>query len=282
MKNNEKNILVLGANGKTGSRIVSRLENLNIQVRRGSRNAMPAFDWEKRETWPIALKGITDVYISFQPDLAVPGADAAIRLFITEAETAGVSKVVLLSGRGEPEAKRCEEVVIQSGIPYTIVRASWFNQNFNEGYLAEFIGGGMLALPTGGIREPFIDADDIADVVVAAFTETGHQNRIYEVTGPNLLTFAEAVQEIAAATGKQITYIDIPLQDYLAELKGYQLPEEVIELMAYLFGNVLDGRNASVTNGVQEALGRAPKDFREFARTAAENRAWDNQQVGLG
>lgn len=152
----------------------------------------------------------------------------------------------------------------------TVVRCAWFNQNFSEGYLLDPLLAGDMVLPAGAVAEPFLDVDDIADVAVAALTETGHGGRTYEMTGPRLLTFADAVAEIAEATGRPLTYRQVPLEAYVAAMTGHEVPADVIELLGYLFGEVLDGRNAWVGDGVEQALGRPAKDFRAFA---GENRA---------
>ncbi|MBV7533714.1 NAD(P)H-binding protein [Chitinophaga sp. sic0106] len=259
-----KNILVLGANGKTGRRVAARLQAFNVRL--GSRNAPIPFDWEDNNTWAPALQDMDAVYISFQPDLAVPGADHTIAAFSKTAFAAGVQKLVLLSGRGEPEAERCEQAVIQSGIDWTIVRASWFMQNFTESYMAAPIEAGFVALPVGEVGEPFIDADDIADVAVAALIDNKHSQQIYEVTGPALLTFREAVAEIAKVTGRQIHYEGISMDEYTTQLALHGVPADITNLLTYLFTEVLDGRNATVANGVERALGRKPTDFFTFLK----------------
>lgn len=277
-RNNENQgsplILVLGASGKTGRRVAERLEAAGASVRRGSRSGSPAFDWEEPATWPPALRGVTSVYVSYFPDLAVPGAPEAVAAFTAEARRAGVRRVVLLSGRGEAEAQRAEGVVAESGLEWTVVRSSWFAQNFSEGSFAEPVMSGEVVLPVGEVGEPFVDVEDIADVAVAALTEDGHQRQVYEVTGPRLLTFADAVSAIAAAAGREITFTSVPLEEFTAFLATAGEPPEVIETLAYLFTEVLDGRNAYVADGVERAIGRLPRDFAEYARTAADNGAW--------
>lgn len=269
-----KQILVLGANGKTGSRVVERLEKLNLPVRKGSRSTVPKFDWEHSENWKEVLEGISSIYITFQPDLAVEGSDDAIRLLSKLAKETGVEKVVLLSGRGEKEAEVCEKIIMTSGLKWTIVRASWFNQNFSESFFLEPILQGYVSLPVGDVKEPFIDADDIADVVVASLTEEGHDNKLYEVTGPRLLSFREAVAEIAEEVGKPIVYEQPSIEEYVAQMTAYQIPKEYIDLSTYLFTEVLDGRNASISHGIEEALGRKPKDFSEYVREIAASGLW--------
>lgn len=278
MENDNKTVLVLGANGKTGSRVMQKLMALHVAVRAGSRSASPRFDWDDKSTWNAALENIESVYVCFQPDLAVPGADQIVQEFCDLARNSGVKKLVLLSGRGEKEAEVCEEIVKNSGLSWTIARASWFNQNFSESFLLEPIMDGFVALPVGNVKEPFIDVDDIADVVVAALTEEGHEGKLYELTGPRLISFQEAIQEIATATGRNIQYMNITLEAYTKYMEDAQIPQDYIALISYLFTEVLDGRNESATNGMEEALGRKAKDFSDYVREAAESGIWNAAQ----
>ena len=267
--------LVLGGTGKTGRRVADRLLARGTPVRLGSRAGRPPFDWEASATWAPALEGVDAAYVSYFPDLAAPGAPAAVGAFAALAADAGVRRLVLLSGRGEEEAQRAEGALRAAGVDWTIVRASWFSQNFSESFLLEPVLGGKVALPVDGVPEPFIDAEDIADVAAAALTEDGHANRLYEVTGPRLLTFAEAVEEIARASGRPVRFVPVPLDEFAASMARQGVPADVAALMTYLFTEVLDGRNARVADGVRRALGREPRDFRDYARDAAATGVWD-------
>lgn len=269
-----KPVLVVGGTGKTGRRVAERLAARGVPVRIGSRSANPAFDWEDPSGWAAALDGAGAAYITYYPDLAAPGAPEAVRALVDQALAQGVRRLVLLSGRGEEEAQQAEQVLQASGADWTIVRASWFSQNFSEGVVRDGVVAGEIALPAGDVGEPFVDADDIADVVVAALTEDGHAGQLYEVTGPRLLTFAEATAEIARATGRPVRYTRVPAEDFATMLAEQGTPAEFTELLLYLFTTVLDGRNASLADGVQRALGRAPKDFADYARDAAASGAW--------
>jgi uncharacterized protein YbjT (DUF2867 family) len=184
----------------------------------------------------------------------------------------------LLSGRGEEEAQSAEqalrEVGEEAGVEWTIVRCAWFMQNFDENYLLEPILAGEVSLPSANVPEPFVDADDIADVAVAALTEDGHAGQIYELTGPRLLTMEEAVGEISRATGREIRFVPVSLEEYEAVLAEADVPPEFLSFLTYLFGEVLDGRNASLTDGVRRAVGREPKDFADYARDAAATGVW--------
>lgn len=267
--------LVLGSTGKTGQRVAARLAARGMEVRAGSRSGTPPFDWKQPKTWEPALHGVSAVYLTYYPDLAVPGAVEAIQALVDLAVKTGVEKMVLLSGRGEEEAQRAEQVVRESGLDWTIVRCSWFNQNFSENNLLEPVLSGDVVLPAGEVREPFVDADDIADVAVAALTEEGHIGRLYELTGPRLLTFAEAVDEIARAAGREIQYVQVSPEEYASSLTEQGVPSEFAWLIDYLFTTVLDGRNACLTDGVRQALGREPKDFSDYARETAATGVWN-------
>ena len=271
---NEK-ILVLGGNGKTGRRVAERLTALGKNIHIGSRSETPAFDWETPSTWAAALEGISRVYITFQPDLAVPGAREAIEGFTAEAVRAGVQKMVLLSGKGEQEAELCEQTVMNAGTAWTIVRASWFNQNFSESFFLDPILAGHVALPKSEALVPYVDADDIADVVVEALLDDRHNGQVYELTGPRQLTFPQVVQEISRASGRDIPFIPISMEEYARMLKEFQVPDDYIWLVNYLFTEVLTESNSIVTNDIEKVLGRKPKDFSEYARETAATGVWN-------
>jgi uncharacterized protein YbjT (DUF2867 family) len=268
----ENPILIIGGKGKTGSRVTERLQALNRPVRFASRST--GFDWTDRSTWAPALEGASAAYITYYPDLAVKGAPDDIDALATLAVSLGVKRLVLLSGRGEPAAQESEQRLIASGADWTIVRASWFDQNFDEGQLLPMILEGELALPVSTVREPFIDAGDIAEVVTAALTDPRHIGELYEVTGPQLLTFAEAVAEIGKASGRAIAFQTISNEAFVEGLKQTEVPADVAELLVELFTVVLDGRNEYLSDGVMRALGRPARSFSDYAKDAAARGAW--------
>jgi uncharacterized protein YbjT (DUF2867 family) len=278
-----KTTLVLGGTGKTGRRVAEWLAARSLPVRVGSRSGEPPFDWEDHTTWVPALRSVGSVYVTYYPDLAVPGSVEAVRSFAKLAVENGVRRLVLLSGRGEPEAERAElalrEVVdATAGAEWTILRSTWFMQNFSEDYMLEHVLSGEIRLPAGDLPTPFLDADDIADVAVAALTEEGHAGQLYELTGPRSLTFAEAAGEIAEAAGREVRYVPVSLEEHAAEATEHGVPAEVVELLTYLFSEVVDGRNANTTDSVRHALGREPKDFADFAREVAATGVWDGER----
>ncbi|MDQ3237432.1 MAG: NAD(P)H-binding protein, partial [Actinomycetota bacterium] len=249
----EKTTLVLGGTGKTGRRMVERLTARGLPTRVGSRSGEPPFDWEDRATWAPALRNVRSVCVTYYPDLAMPGAADTIRSFAELAVRSGIRRLVLLSGRGEEEAERSEQTVRQSGVDWPILRASFFSQNFSESFFLEPVLGGELALPAGNVAEPFVDAEDIADVAVAALTEDGHGDQLYELTVPRLLTFAQAVGEIARAAGREVSYVPVSAEQFASTLAQDGVPPEFTALLTYLFTKVLDSRNAHLTDGVRRA-----------------------------
>lgn len=263
-----------GVNGKTGRRVAERLRARGLPVRAGSRSGEPPFDWTDRATWAPALAGTTAAYLSYAPDLGAPTAPAAIADFAEVALAGGTRRLVLLSGRGEEEAQRAEQALRESGAEWTVARCSFFDQNFSENLFLGPVLAGELALPVDSIPEPFVDAEDIADVAVAALTEDRHAGQVYELTGPRLLTFGEAIGEISRASGRNVRYVPISVQEFTAALRDAGEPAELVALLAYLFTEVMDGRNAYLTDGVRRALGRGPRDFREYARDAAATGVW--------
>jgi uncharacterized protein YbjT (DUF2867 family) len=276
----EQKILVTGGTGKTGRRIIERLQRAGHKnVRVGSRSHQPVFDWENAATWEGALSGVDAVYIAYQPDLCVPGTSEVLNAFASLASKQGVKKMVLLSGRGEDEALLCEEKVKAHAENWTIVRASWFNQNFSEGFFLETVRSGHVALPRATTLEPFTDADDIADVVVKVLLDDEYNGQTLELTGPRLLTFEQAVGEIAVATGRSIAFEPLSLEQYVDMLRAYKVPEDHIWLANYLFTEVLDGRNASVTTDIQRVLGRPARDFSAYAADVAKRGVWTVAQL---
>ena len=270
--------LVLGGTSKTGRRVAERLAARGLPVRIGSRSGAPPFDWEDRSTWAPVLEGVGSAYISHYLD-ALPGAAETVGAFAELAVAKGVRRQVLVGGRGEPEAEHVEAAMRDSGAELTILRSTWFAQNLSEGGFLDFVLAGELTLPAGDTPEPFVDVDDIADVAVAALTEEGHEGELYELTGPRLLTFEEAVGEIARAADREIRYVPVSMPEFESLLAEQEVPADVVWLLTYLFSEVLDGRNAHVVDGVRRALGREPRDFSEFARDAAATGVWNPSAV---
>lgn len=269
-------VLVTSGTGRTGRRVVERLTALGVPVRSGSRGADVPFDWEDASGWAAALRGADAAYVAYYPDLAAPGAPKAMTAFGRIAAECGVRRLVLLSGRGEPQAVVAEEALRAAapGVALSVVRSAFFSQNFSESDLLDGVLHGELVFPAGATAEPFVDADDLADVVVALLTADTPDEDVHELTGPGLLTFDEVAARIAEVTGREVRYVPVSGPQYAAALAGYGMPEAEAGFLADLFSTLLDGHNAVTTDGVKRALGREPKDFGTYVRETAEGGAW--------
>ena len=257
-------ILITGGTGKTGSRVAHRLNALGHSVRPVSRHSEPRFDWQDDSTWEGTLGGCTSAYVTFQPDIGLPGADAVLGAFARQAVALGCTRLVLLSGRGEDGARQAEAAFIAAGAEWTILRSAFFFQNFTESFWAEEIAAGSLTMVENTVGEPFVDADDLADVAVATLLDPAHIGRIHELTGPRLITFRDIADEIGSAFGRPVEHHQLPVEDYVAALTSTGLPQDVATGLASLFDEVLDGRNAHLESGVTDVLGREGRDFMTF------------------
>lgn len=274
----KQTILVIGANGKTGRRVVKRLRAANYPVKAASRSSETAFDWNDESTWAPALEGVDAAYITVYPDLSFPGAADNVEAFAKLAVSLGTKRLVLLSGRGEEGAQDAEQRLINSGADWVIVRCSVFNQNFSESF-ADAIRHGHLSMPVGDIQEPFLDAEDIADVVFTSLTEDRHVGQLYELTGPRLMSLPQVAKDLSKAMGREVQFHPVSVDDYALELVQHGFSEEEALPVAQLIADVLDGRNATLADGVQRSLGREPRDFAEFARAEAEAGTWTLEGV---
>jgi len=268
-----QSILIVGGTGKTGSRVAKRLAERGLTARLASRSGAVRFDWDDSSTWPAALQGVDTLYLTYYPDLASPRASGHIREFAQLAVARGVRRIVLISGRGEPQCHAGENAVRESGVPYTILRCAWFAQNFSEGNLRDQVLSGELAFPAGDVAEPFVDLDDVADVAVEALTDPKHANKIYELSGPRLITFGEACAEITKASGHQVRYVPVSLAAY-REVLVTVMPPDVADFLCELFAYILDGHNAFIDDGIEQVLGRKARDFTSYAQAAAKAGAW--------
>ena len=274
------NILVIGGTGKTGRRVVEQLQKKGIEPRIGSRNASPSFDWDNKDTWVNALNGIEKMYVTYYPDLAVPGAKEAIQSLTYLAKELGVKKMVLLSGKGETEAEACEKIVMDSGIQYTIVRASWFNQNWSESFFLDPILSGEVALPMSDVLIPFVDVNDIAEVAATVLLEDSYNGEIIEVTGPELITFRDIVNTISDVSNRNLNFYEVTLEQYIQGMIQMKIPNDVVWLIEYLFSHVLTNRkNQLVVNDIQRVLGRKAKPFFDYAVETAKTGIWNQVET---
>ncbi|MFB4283997.1 NAD(P)H-binding protein [Nonomuraea sp. MTCD27] len=269
--------LVLGATGKTGRRVAARLRAAGKTVRAASRSSEMRFDWADPATWDDAVDGVSAVYV-IAPEVPGPAHE-----FVPRAVAAGVRRFVLLSGRGADtwgdspfglDVRSAEEAVRACGVEWSILRPTNFSQNFDEDFFHAPIMAGELALPARGIVEPFIDVDDIADVAVALLTEPGHAGRTYELSGPRGLTFGEATEEIARASGRPVRYVEVSPEEFVAALVAQGFSPEAASYAREMFDLMRRGVTAEVTDDVHHVLGRPARDFETYVARAAAAGAW--------
>ncbi|MBH5334715.1 NAD(P)H-binding protein [Streptomyces pactum] len=267
-------VLVLGGSGKTGRRVAALLAERGVPARTASRGGATRFDWLDATTWGPALDGVTAVYLVYLQDLGSARAPGHIEEFLRLAKERGVARVVLLSARDWPAARPVEDAVRASGLGWTILRPTWFAQNFSEDMFLPYLQAGELRLPTGDGREPFIDAADIAEVAVAALTDDRHHGESYDLSGPRPMSFGEAVAAIAGATGRDLRYTPVSHQEFRADLVAAGLTEADAGIVDGLLRTIEEGSSAYLSDCVRRVLGREPRDFGAFAARAAAEGAW--------
>ncbi len=271
--------LVVGATGRTGRRVAARLRLRGVPVRAASRSSRVHFDWSQPAGWDAVLRGVDAAYVVPPP---VPGP---VHAFAARAAAAGVRRLVLLSGRGADgwggsrfgrNMVSAEEAVRGAPLEWTVLRASNFAQNFGEDVFHTPLLAGELALPAGDVPEPFVDVEDIADAAVAALTERDrHVRQIYELSGPRPVRFAEAVELIARASGRTLTYRRITRDAYVAALVGQGVGRHEADEVAEMFALMAGGSVSGTTGDLATVLGRAPRTFEEYVVRAAAADVWD-------
>ncbi|MFD0204668.1 MULTISPECIES: NAD(P)H-binding protein [Saccharothrix] len=260
-------ILVLGATGKTGRRVTSALDALGVAHRAVSRSTDIRFDWSDQSTWASALDGATAVYVV---PMAANLDDAEVAAFVPQAVRAGVRRIVLLSARGLSADDGRERAVRESGVDWTILRPTWFSQNFSEDYFLPQILSGEVVLPAGGDGgHPFIDARDIADVAVAALTQEGHAGVTYELSGPEALSYGEALARIGEVSGRSIRIRDVPAADYTRMLAEAGFGEAYAEVLTMSLTAARDGYDAELSDGVPSVLGHDGRLFGDYVKEAS-------------
>ncbi len=273
-------ILVLGATGKTGRRLVPLLREQGGEVREAGRSATWRFDWDDRDTWGPALAGAGAVYVVDVQDK--PGAwdaEAVLGEFFDLAVGSGARRLVVLQARvtdpvGGKDLKAGESALRASEAEWTILRPNWFDQNFSEGVLLDGVLAGELPLPAGDGVELFIDVADVAAVAAATLTRDGHAGQIYELSGPEALSLGAAAEVISEAAGRPVRYLSVSQEDYEAELIGFDVPADYANFVGDLVGQIRLGRSGGVTDTVERVLGRAPIAFADFAKDAASRGVW--------
>jgi uncharacterized protein YbjT (DUF2867 family) len=270
-------VLVLGATGKTGSRVAGRLSERGVSVRTAARGGADIrFDWNNPATFEGALQGVTGVYL-VSPVMRVDFA-GVVSDFLDQAERAGVQNVTYLSAYGMEHAPaevalRAVELDLESrgSFTYSIIRPAWFMQNFSETFLKPV--DDEIVVPGGTGTEAFVNAEDIASVAAATLAEPErHAGRAYAPTGPESLTLDEAARIISAAAGRTILYRDTDRADWVGAMVRSGVPAEYGEVLRALTETIASGRGSRPNGDVLAATGAAPVSFADFAAEAAP--AW--------
>ncbi|MFI5710136.1 NAD(P)H-binding protein [Kribbella sp. NPDC051620] len=273
--------LIIGGKGKTGRRVAEQLDAGGVPYRLASRSSEQRFDWYDESTWSPTVAGVDTAYLA--PPVGPTGLAQAGR-FIQQAAAEGLRRVVLLSGRGVGSPGRdfavyessvdLENSVRASGADWTIVRPAWFAQNFSEDFLLDYVLGGEIRLAAGDGGEAWIDTNDVGDVMAAALLDERHTGQTYSLSGPRILTLAEVAAELSTVTGRQVKYVDLEPGEFVAELAGFGQPLEDCEAVRDLFAVIRNHRSEYLSDGVQQVLGRAPRDFADWARETAKTGVW--------
>lgn len=266
--------LIVGGTGRTGRRVAGILAERGLRVRVTSRQGDHPFEWHDESTWDDVLAGTRRAFVAFHPDISIDGAADLLGRFAQRANALDVERIVLLSGRGEPAARVAEKRVSAALSDCTIIRSAFFMQDFSEHFLLESVQSGIITMPAGDTAEPFIDLDDLAAVAVRALTCDDLVGRTVELTGPELLTFGDVASILSAATESRIDYRSCSIDEFAAGATADGMPAREARILATVFAQVFDGRNAQVTDDVYRVLGRPPRRFAEFARAAAASGIW--------
>ncbi|MEU5870391.1 NAD(P)H-binding protein [Glycomyces sp. NPDC047369] len=274
-------ILVTGATGKVGRRLTDLLRRGGHDVRAVSRSTEIPLDWTDESTWDAALEGVAAVYV-IPPDHPFP-ADA----FAAAAAKAGVRRLVAQSGRRVqdlaaaagvgPEAigmYAAQTAVQGSGLEWTVLQPNNFNENFSEGDYHPAVLAGEVALPLAGTTEPLIAVADIAAVAAAVLTEDGHHGQVYEITGPESLSMADAMAAIAAASGRPVAFRAETPEEHDAALRAAGLPEDLVMFLNLMYEFMRGGAMAATTGNVEQILGREPIRFADWAAETAKTGVW--------
>ncbi|MFF1252608.1 NmrA family transcriptional regulator [Pseudarthrobacter sp. NPDC058329] len=264
--------LILGGAGRSGTRVLTRLAAAALPALPASRRT--GFDWDDSSTWAPALRGTTGAYVCFTPDLAFPGVPEKMEALGRIAATEGLERLVLLSGRGEEGARASEAALREGGVATTVLRCSWFQQNFSEHFLAGPVRRGRLRLPAPDVPEAFVDLDDVADAAVVALTRTPPKDSTYELSGPELLTFTQAAAILAHACDRPITFEEVDVPTFVHDLAADGVPAQEAEPLARLFTEILDGRNASITDDIAQLLDRPASPLNAYAQRTANSGDW--------
>ncbi|MFC6158141.1 NAD(P)H-binding protein [Kribbella jiaozuonensis] len=272
-------ILILSGKGKTGRRVAAQLDAREVPYRLASRSSEQRFDWYDESTWAATIAGAETAYLA--PPVGPTGLAQAGK-FIEQAD--GLRRLVLLSGRGVGSPGRdfavydgqleLENVAKASGLDWTIVQPAWFAQGFSEDFLRYHVLAGEIRLSAGTGAEAWIDTNDVGDVMTTALLDESYVGQTLTISGPRTLTMTEIADELTAATGRPIGYVDLEPDSHVAELIEQGLIQEDADAVRDLFAVIRNHRSEYVSDGVEQVLGRPARDFTDWARETAKTGVW--------
>ncbi|QSB06066.1 NmrA family NAD(P)-binding protein [Natronoglycomyces albus] len=273
MNQRSPHVLVLTGTGKTGRRTVSALRQRGIEPRLGSRRNDPAFDWHQPQTWGPALEGIDTVFV------AIPDEHIEVEEFIDHATRCGVRKLVGLAGRRQHLLPKAPSSLLAahvkaSGLPWTMLEANNFNENFSEGIYRDEVLEGTIYATVGDTPEPFIALEDLGEVAAAVLSQPGHEGITYELSGPEAISFAQVAQILQSEIGSPVTYVDVDPQTYHAAVLAAGESEELADFLNDMYEVMRKGLISDVADGVGRVLDREAVTFADWARRAAKSGAW--------
>lgn len=277
-------LLVTGATGNNGSEIIKRLAMQNVPVRAMVRDRAKAMtapnvevveaDFDRPET---LLSALSDVDRAFLLTNSSEHAEAQQLAFVEAAKQSGVAQIVKLSQfAADPNSPvrflryhAVVEAAIQaSGIAYTFLRPNLFMQGLLN-FKSTITSQDAFYAAIGDAKVSMIDVRDIADVAIAALTETGHEGKIYDLTGAQALTHTEAAQSLSDAIGHKINFVDISPDQMLETLLSVHFPTWQAEGLIEDYAHYQRGEASMIASGVQDATGKAPRRFETFAQDYA-------------
>lgn len=277
MKETGGKILITGATGNVGAEVLRLLQNEGIAVKAAVRKSgkrggaaqteYVEFDFEQRRTFADALRGVRRLFLVRPPEIS--DVKKNINPFVDAAKAAGVEHIVFLSLLGAernrivPHAK-IERHIKRSGVAYTFLRASFFMQNLSTTHLEEIKQRDEIFVPAGAGKTSFIDARDIAEIAVKALTEKGHENKAYDLTGSEALSYYEVADIFTETLGRRITYRNPSI--FRFALRRYRKGDNLtfILVMIGIYTTARIGLAARVAEDAKNLLGREPISMRRF------------------
>jgi uncharacterized protein YbjT (DUF2867 family) len=272
--------LVIGSTGNVGRALIAELVRPGERVRAATRSPSQfkathgvepvQFDYDDPATFKPALEGAGRVFVIGPP---TPTPHKVMIPFL-QAATRGSRKVVLMTAMGtefddSAPLRQVELILERSGAPFVILRPNWFMDNFHTSWLAPIQQAGVIPLPAADSRTSLIDARDIGASAAAALRTDRFDRRAFTLTGPEALTYAEAAAILSKAAGREIRYVAVDDESFVKSLVDAGAPADLAHYLAVLFGFARQGATATVSTGVEELTGRAPRTLAQYAQDHA-------------